>query len=279
MKIPRNVSFTPIYTDWDIFSRIVYPIPPRRQLLPNSKTQKRTIDFNRSKDRKQGYVPFVALRYIHTRILFYSVVGGLAANSQYKTSKEPTSRATVAHVVKKRETRYDKEKARLKVVLFCRSLLLLPSFEVGKNFKRLLCSSSSPFFAIMPRQQSAAAFMKSFQSSWLFSVKFENNTQTISSFMKFFNRLSLLFSKASLPPLAWLYNFEGNFSKEFSWKVVIQCGRCCRRRSFSTRWHAISTFFCYFLSFAFEMDFVWRNIVNIHFPFQCYSCDALIPKS
>ena len=127
--------------------------------------------------------------------------------------------------MKKRETRYDKEKARLKVVLFCRSLLLLPSFEVGKNFKRLLCSSSSPFFAIMPRQQSAAAFMKSFQSSWLFSVKFENNTQTISSFMKFFNRLSLLFSKASLPPLAWLYNFEGNFSKEFSWKVVIQCGR------------------------------------------------------
>ena len=97
---------------------------------------------------------------------FYSVVGGLAANSQYKTSKEPTSRASVAHVVKKRETRYDKEKARLKVVLFCRSLLLLlPSFEVGKNFKRLLCSSSSPFFAIMPRQQSAAAFMKSFQSS------------------------------------------------------------------------------------------------------------------
>ena len=180
--------------------------------------------------------------------------------------------------MKKRETRYDKEKARLKVVLFCRSLLLLlPSFEVGKNFKRLLCSSSSsPFFAIMPR--GGAAFMKSFQSSWLFSVKFENNTQTISSFMKFFNRLSLLFSKAS-SSLAWLYNFEGNFSKEFSWKVVIQCGRCCRRRSFSTRWHDISTFFCYFLSFAFEMDFVWRNIVNIHFPFQCYSCDALIPKS
>ena len=64
------------------------------------------------------YPGFVALRYIHTRILFYSVVGGLAANSQYKTSKEPTSRASVAHVVKKRETRYDKEKARLKVVLF-----------------------------------------------------------------------------------------------------------------------------------------------------------------
>lgn len=123
---------------------------------------------------------------------FFTVLlwgGWLIAN--IKLQKSLLVGHTVAHVVKKRETRYDKEKARLKVVLFLSvppPRLLLPAFEVGKNFKRLLlCSRSPPFFAIMPPPSLS---WKSFQSSWLFSVKFENNTQTISSFMKFFNRLA-----------------------------------------------------------------------------------------
>ena len=79
--------------------------------------------------------------------------GWLIAN--IKLQKSLLVGHTVAHVVKKRETRYDKEKARLKVVLFfvgaTAAALAAAAFEVGKNFKRLLlCSRSPPFFAIMP---------------------------------------------------------------------------------------------------------------------------------
>lgn len=103
------------------------------------------------------------MRYMYTyKNSFFTVLlwgGWLIAN--IKLQKSLLVGHTVAHVVKKRETRYDKEKARLKVVLFLSvppPRLLLPAFEVGKNFKRLLlCSRSPPFFCY---NAAAVAFMK-----------------------------------------------------------------------------------------------------------------------